>query len=40
GSVDGKNAPAFAKETLIQGALVGGASLIPEEFLKIVKSFS
>lgn len=39
GSVDAKNAASFANEN-IQGALVGGASLVASEFLEIIKAFS
>lgn len=37
GSVNSKNAESFLKNPEIDGALVGGASLKPEEFKKIVK---
>lgn len=37
GSVNAKNIFAFLKEGKMEGALVGGASLDPEEFSKIVK---
>lgn len=40
GSVNDKNAPEFAKSPLIDGALVGGASLKAESFLAIAKAFS
>jgi triosephosphate isomerase len=40
GSLDGRNAPAFAAKKAIQGGLVGGASLRAADFLQIVKSFS
>lgn len=40
GSVDGKNAAEFAAEKIIDGALVGGASLVPLEFLKIIRAFA
>ena len=35
GSVDSKNAAGFIKEAKMQGALVGGASLVADEFVKI-----
>lgn len=38
GSVNGKNAAGYIKKSLVQGLLVGGASLDPKEFIKIVKS--
>lgn len=38
GSVNGSNAKAFLGEKEIDGALVGGASLKPEEFAKIVEA--
>jgi triosephosphate isomerase len=38
GSVKGDNASALLKEPDIDGALVGGASLVAEEFLKIAHS--
>lgn len=38
GSVTGENAGRFFAEEHIDGALVGGASLKPEEFLKIVRA--
>ena len=37
GSVDSKNIKSFLKDGGMDGALVGGASLKPEEFLKIIK---
>ena len=39
GSLDAKNVGDFAAQKVIQGGLVGGASLQPSEFLKIVKAF-
>lgn len=39
GSVNGKNAGGFAQFPEVGGALVGGASLKPEEFLVIAKAF-
>jgi triosephosphate isomerase len=36
GSVTPKNAPAFFRENSIDGALVGGASLRPRDFMKII----
>jgi len=38
GSVDSENAFFYIKEALFDGLLVGGASLDPKEFLKIVRS--
>lgn len=38
GSVNGKNAASFFSQPNIDGALVGGASLKPEEFAAIVKA--
>lgn len=38
GSVNAQNTAAFAKEEGIDGFLVGGASLDPEEFYKIIKA--
>ena len=38
GSVNGKNAEELFKEGMIDGFLVGGASLHPEEFLQIIKA--
>lgn len=38
GSVNSKNAESFLCDPRIDGALVGGASLDPKEFLKIVKT--
>lgn len=40
GSVDEKNAGAFASEKAINGALVGGASLRKESFLAIATAFA
>jgi triosephosphate isomerase len=40
GSIDGKNVFGFAKEKIIDGGLVGGASLNPPGFLKIIEAFS
>jgi triosephosphate isomerase len=40
GSVNSKNASNYIKESKFQGLLVGGASLNPKEFIKIVKSCS
>lgn len=40
GSVNDKNAPDFAKSDVIDGALVGGASLKAESFVAIIKAFS
>lgn len=40
GSVDGKNAAGFAAQKNIAGSLVGAASLVPNEFLNIIKAFS
>ncbi|MBI4050393.1 MAG: triose-phosphate isomerase [Candidatus Doudnabacteria bacterium] len=40
GSVDSKNASGLAKAKIIEGALVGGASLKALEFLQIIKAFS
>ena len=37
GSVDSKNAKNYLKEAGLDGLLVGGASLNPQEFVKIVK---
>jgi len=37
GSVDSKNAAGYVKEAQLQGLLVGGASLDPKEFIKLVK---
>lgn len=39
GSVDQKNASALAEKSGAQGFLVGGASLRPEDFSAIIKSF-
>lgn len=38
GSVNSKNAANYIKEAGFQGLLVGGASLVAEEFIKITKS--
>jgi len=38
GSVNSKNAADYIKEANLQGLLVGGASLVAEEFIKIVES--
>ncbi len=38
GSVNSDNVSSFISGGLMQGALVGGASLEPEEFLKIIKN--
>jgi len=38
GSVNSKNAAGYLKEAGLQGLLVGGASLDPKEFIKIIKS--
>jgi triosephosphate isomerase len=38
GSVKSENSGAYIKEAMSNGLLVGGASLNPEEFVKIVKS--
>lgn len=40
GSLDAKNARGFAARKIIAGGLVGGASLRPAEFLKIVEAFN
>ena len=37
GSVDGRNAGAFMEQPDVDGALVGGASLKPDEFTRIVE---
>lgn len=37
GSVNSKNAASYIKEAKMNGLLVGGASLDPKEFLKIIK---
>lgn len=39
GSVNDKNAPEFAKSAVIDGALVGGASLKAESFVAIINAF-
>ena len=38
GSVDSENAASYIHEANFQGLLVGGASLNPKEFIKIIKS--
>lgn len=38
GSISAKNAASFIREGKMQGLLVGGASLRPDEFIRIVKS--
>lgn len=40
GSVNSGNALGYIKESKFQGLLIGGASLKPKEFLKIIKLFS
>lgn len=40
GSVNSKNARAYIKEADFQGLLIGGASLNPQEFIKILRSVS
>ena len=40
GSVNAANADSFAANPMINGALVGGASLKAESFLAIAKAFS
>lgn len=40
GSMDGGNAASFAEHKVIQGGLIGGASLKPDDFLKIIKAFA
>jgi triosephosphate isomerase len=40
GSVNASNVKSFALQKDIDGVLVGGASLIPEEFKHIIKAFS
>jgi triosephosphate isomerase len=40
GSVNSKNALGYIKEAGLQGFVVGGASLDPEEFVKILKIIS
>ncbi|MBZ9569368.1 triose-phosphate isomerase [Patescibacteria group bacterium] len=40
GSVNSKNARDYIKEADFQGLLIGGASLDPKEFIKIVKTIS
>jgi len=38
GSVDSRNASGYIKDAGFDGLLVGGASLVPEEFIKIIKN--
>jgi triosephosphate isomerase len=38
GSVNSQNAKNYIKEAKFQGLLIGGASLNPREFIKIIKS--
>ena len=38
GSVNSQNAESYIKEAKFQGFIVGGASLNPQEFIRIVKS--
>lgn len=38
GSVDSKNASSYLKDAKMDGLLVGGASLKPEEFIRIIKN--
>jgi triosephosphate isomerase len=40
GSVDSKNAKDYLKKAGFQGLLIGGASLNPKEFIKIIKNIS
>ena len=40
GSVDSKNARDFIEEAKFKGLLIGGASLKPAEFIKIIKNTS
>ncbi|MDP3741246.1 MAG: triose-phosphate isomerase [bacterium] len=40
GSIDSKTAAGFAVEDVIDGGVVGAASLRPQDFLEIVKSFN
>lgn len=40
GSIDSKNAPSLAAQKVIEGGLVGGASLHFSEFIAIIKAFS
>lgn len=40
GSVTAKNAPDLAKFEVIEGGLVGGASLNAEEFLSVIRTFA
>jgi triosephosphate isomerase len=37
GSVKGDNAPAIMAQSDVDGALIGGASLVPEDFVRIVR---
>ena len=39
GSVNENNCKEIAKLEGVDGALVGGASLVPEKFLKIIEAF-
>jgi triosephosphate isomerase len=38
GSVNSQNAPGFIRNSLMDGLLIGGASLEPKEFVKIVRA--
>lgn len=40
GSVNSQNAPDYIREARLDGLLVGGASLKPEEFVRIIKGVS
>lgn len=40
GSIDGRNAAGFAAESVVEGGVVGGASLKPQDFLEIIKAFA
>jgi triosephosphate isomerase len=40
GSVNSKNAKDFIEKAQFQGLLIGGASLNPKEFVKIIKKVS
>lgn len=40
GSLDAKNSAGLAAETVVEGGVVGGASLHADEFLQIVKAFA
>jgi triosephosphate isomerase len=40
GSVNASNVNQFAKKDGIEGVLVGGASLKPDEFKQIIQAFS